>query len=125
MDTHHKEVISRLRELASVSPASIVLAKGICYNLRSQGLPCESVSRYASDWRSYSGSTFFPIPCPEHDKIGKTWKGKWMKFWYGIDVDSPSAVQFRTMNLWAGEQGELRRSLCIHVAEALERQMLL
>lgn len=107
MDPYTEEVVACLRDLGSSNPTTIDLEEGICFNLEAQGQAATSIYELCADWNYFSGSRSCPIPVTDHR------------------LDTAVEQYFsQSSKKWEGRQGELRRSLCLHVAHELERRLL-
>jgi len=92
-----KDAIKRLRELADGAyPKNPCV--GLCCEMKQYKIV--NVPILAEGWSNHSGNKFYPIPASKHDC-------------------SPLEEYSRTMNLWGGSQGKLRRELCAYIADKL------
>jgi len=100
MNANMKCAIERLRELAN-GDAPENTCVGLCGEMKPY--PIINIPILAEGWSKHSGSKFYPIPATSSPDCS------------ALDEYS------RTMNLWCGKQGELRRELCSYIADKLEK----
>jgi len=100
MSANMKAAIERLRELAAGASPVVGAYAGLCYEMKRYAI---DVKILALGWNKHSGDKFYPIPATSKKGI------------------SPFTEYLRTMDLWSGEQGRLRRELCSYIADKLEK----
>lgn len=108
MASNNKRAAAYLRRLAKVEAPFIDASMGICWNLQ-HWMRCHGVASLVVDgkrrydaysvvengaigWPHHSGRRAYPVPCKFHG----------------------------TPDKWSGEQGQLRRELCLYLATRLE-----
>ena len=102
-------IIKTLRAWGSGREKPLVYA-GLCRNLRTLwSLPDAQADDLLQEafrsWSHYSGSRKYPVPAPEAP----------------FDKVAASSIYYNTQNLWeASPYGNLRRELCLHLADWLE-----
>jgi len=99
MSVNMQAAIERLRELAAGAPPALTHA-GLCRDMEQYQINVRSL---AEGWGKHSGDKFYPIPATSNQE------------------NSAQDEYSRSMDLWAGEQGKLRRELCSYIADKLEK----
>lgn len=97
--TEANGVVSQLRELQCY--ASEFKTLGICEYF---GDYPDLVETYSKGWEHHTGEENFPVPCPDYP-------------------DDPGLGYLRCNNLWSGEYGRLRKDLCRHIADAIDKEI--
>jgi len=97
-------IINHLRWLADGGKPEYTTG-GICLELkRKLGVKYEELFPYFKSWEHYSGNIVYPVPATNKK--------------YSV------IEQFDyTQNLWIREQGKLRRDLCRHIANEMEKEL--
>ena len=97
-------VIKHLEQLGKGATVPKDITEGICMEIK-QAFGSSAMMEVMSlipDWPKYSGNKLFPIPCP---------------------YDGDAKLRYlRTKNLWYNRYGNLRKNLCMFLAEQLREK---
>lgn len=97
--TEANGVVSQLRKLQCHGGKREIL--GICAHF--EDYP-HLVGKYSKDWEHYTGDENFPVPCQDYP-------------------DDPGFGYIICDNLWSDEYGRLRKDLCRHIADAIDKEI--
>ena len=98
--TEARGAVSRLRELQCYGSHDLRTV-GICGHFEEYP---NLVEKYCLGWEHYTGDEAFPVPCP--------------------DGPDPALGYLRCTDMWSGEYGRLRKDLCRHIANAIDKEIL-
>ena len=101
-----KNVIEELRKWGNNEESSLNRGYSLCANLSAKlDISPTSIKHLFHRWVYFSYDFKYPVPSPTP---GISAKEEWSK-------------QLDNNSFWEGEQGELRRSLCLFLADELEK----
>jgi hypothetical protein len=109
---NRKELIIHLRNLGNGDVLPRSRRSGLCVELN--GLISlqlmNEVHRAWMTWPKWSGSAGFPVPHPKYPKDP------------GRANDRYYRDGHKFGSIWTGKYGDLRRKMCLHIADVLEKK---
>lgn len=96
-----KEIVNYLRLIGRGDIEPAYSGTGICTNLSEKFCYCVDVGVFGG-WSKFSGYYAYPIPSTEH----------------GLSSDE---IYSRRAGMWSGSYGDLRKELCLWLADYYER----